>query len=327
MFLIFNTCIISAQNLQVKVADVGAGLCVIAEIPNLQDSSDPYYMLYDVGRGCLDDINEMIPEEQPIDLIVLSHNDSDHIYDADKVLDEYLVKKILWSGFQRPDIGQWNELNEAINAEHPDELINLRVHQLPIGSTWVYGETYITFVAGFHVPPPQWGFSPSEESEYRNAGSIVMRIVHGQKSILLTGDMIGRHETDNFPNNGIIAAEKFVVANRFAVPIDSDLLVASHHGGNDASSIPFIESVNPEYVIFPSGSNDRYGHPRSAVAQRFLDSGVLLHNIFRTDKEDDESHAGHWEPDGVTGVVDGSGDDSVIISITSEGVISVGYEN
>ncbi|MFN1834787.1 ComEC/Rec2 family competence protein [Balneola sp. MJW-20] len=317
-----------AQDLKVKVADVGAGLCTIIEIPNPSDGTDPFYMLYDVGAGCRDDIQQMIPSDQPIDLMVLSHNDSDHISNADEILEVYEVRKILWSGFERPGIFTYEVVNEAISAEEDAEVINLGSTSLPIGSTWIFGDTYVTFVAGFNVPPESWGFSPSDASEYRNAGSIVMRVVHKGSSLLLVGDMIGRLENDaSFPEDSVVAAEAYVINNSGAVPIDSDILVASHHGGNDGSSVPFIQAVRPEYVIFPSGSRDTYGHPRATVAQRFLDFGVDINKIFRTDREDDETHPGHWEPNGDTGVNDRSGDDSVIITISEVGVISVRYEN
>jgi hypothetical protein len=86
-----------------------------------------------------------------------------------------------------------------------------------------------SMMKGGLTSPLDWEFTPSDASEYRNAGSIVIRVVYKGKSILLTGDIVGRHETESFPDSGIIAAEKFVYDNRFAIPINSDVLVASHH--------------------------------------------------------------------------------------------------
>lgn len=316
-----------AQPLKATVGDVGAGLCVIIEIPSDQPDQDSQFMIFDAGPGCIDHVNDIIPTDDDIDLLVLSHNDSDHISNADNILEEYQVNKIIWSGFERPGVGTYDDLVVALENEPGAEIINLGDNPLPLGTTWIYGNTYVTFVSGFSVPPVDWGFTPSMSSEYRNAGSIVMRVTNLGKSILMTGDMIGRHETDHFPEDGIIAAEAFVLKNRFAVPIDSDVLIASHHGGNDASSYPFIKTVSPEYVIFPAGSRDNFGHPRATTAQRFLNFGVKAENIFRTDRDDDEDNEKHWEPNGNTGINDPSGDDSISISITEEGVISVEYKN
>lgn len=320
--------VIFSQSLELTIADVGAGLCIIGELPNETDSSDPFYLIYDAGFGCDDAVSSIIPTDQEIDLLVLSHNDSDHIATADDILNEYQVKKIIWSGFERPTIGTWNDVNQAINDEGGAEIINLKTDSLAIGSTEMYGQTYVTFVSGFHVPPDDWGFLPTNASEYRNAGSIVIRIVYKGKSILLTGDMIGRHEEGNHPEHHVIAAEKFVLDNRFAVPIDSDVLVASHHGGNDASSYSFIQAVDPEYVIFSAGSHDNYGHPHAGVAQRFLNSGVSLDYIFRTDLGDDESKFTHWENENtIPGNSDPSGDDDILITIDEDSNVVVRYSN
>jgi len=77
-----------------------------------------------------------------------------------------------------------------------------------------------------------------------------MRIVYGGKSILLTGDMVGRHESDSDPEEHVIAAEEYLIENRHAIPIDSDVYVASHHGGNDASSYPSFKlwTLNTLYL-------------------------------------------------------------------------------
>ena len=283
-------------------------------------------MVYDAGFGCIDHVALLIPQDQDIDLLVLSHNDSDHIATADDILKAYRVLNILWTGFERPGVQNWVDVNDAIENESGASVVNIRTDTPAIGSTRILGETYLSFVAGFHVPPEEWGFAATQTSEYRNAGSIAMRITHKGKSILLTGDMIGRHENDDQPEYHIIAAEKYVMDNRFAVPINSDVLVASHHGGNDASSYPFIQAVSPEYVIFSAGSHDGYGHPRSAVAQRFLNSGVSLANIFRTDFGDDESKPEHWENESsITGHSDGTGDDNILITISDTGELKVNY--
>lgn len=320
--------VLYSQSAELTVVDVGAGLCVIANLPNPANSTDSFYIIYDAGQGCYDEVQSTIPENQKIDLMVLSHNDSDHIANADDILKVYDVKKIIWSGFERPEISTWNDVNQAINDETEAEIINLRTDTISIGSTEIFGETYITFVAGFHVPPDEWGFTASNASEYRNAGSIVIRIVYKGKSILLTGDMVGRHEEGGLPDHHVIAAEKYVLDNRFAVPINSDVLVASHHGADDASSYPFIQAVNPEYVIFSAGSHDGYGHPRATVAQRFLNSGILLENIYRTDLGDDETKPEHWENEStIPGHSDPSGDDNIIITIDDDSNIEVHYED
>lgn len=315
-----------SQAVTVTVFDVGAGLCVVGEFPHESDSTASYFMVYDAGFSCDEKVQTVIPSDAQIDLMVVSHNDTDHIATADHILQAYEVKKILWSGFERPDIDQWVGLNQAIDNETGVEVINLKTNILHIGSTYLFGQTFVTFVAGFHRLPDDWGISPPQRSEYRNAGSIVMRIVYQGRSILLTGDMVGRHEDGNHPEEHVIAAEKYVIENSAAVTIDSDVLIASHHGGNDASSYPFIQAVSPKYVIFSAGSHDNYAHPRASVAQRFLNSGIKLEDIFRTDLGDDETKPEHWENEStIQGISDSNGDDNIAIRLTKDGEVIVEY--
>lgn len=175
----------TAQDVTVTVFDVGAGLCVLGEFPNEADSTDSYYMIYDAGLSCDDKIQSEVPIDEQIDLMVLSHNDTDHIATADHILDMYDINKVIWSGFERPDTDQWVDINEAIDNETGAEIINLRTDTLHIGTTYLFGQTYLTFVAGFYIPIEEWGFTPLQSSEYRNAGSIVMRIVFRGSSIHL----------------------------------------------------------------------------------------------------------------------------------------------
>lgn len=60
----------------VRVVDVGAGLCCVVKIPG--DDGDDFYLVYDAGKGnlAMRVINELVPDNEPIDLLVLSHTDS-----------------------------------------------------------------------------------------------------------------------------------------------------------------------------------------------------------------------------------------------------------
>jgi competence protein ComEC len=96
------------------------------------------------------------------------------------------------------------------------------------------------------------------------------------------------------------------------VPLDADVLVGQHHGGDNSSSACFIEAVTPRFVVFPAG-NARHGHPRARAAQRFLDRGVVRANIFRTDRGDDEPGDEEWDVGLEPGCTDRPGDDDVEI--------------
>ena len=201
--------------------------------------------------------------------------------------------------------------------------INLRYFEYPMGATYRFGDVFVTMVCGFHKPPASWGLSGAKE---RNGGSIVIRLVYKNKSILFCGDAVGRYKGD--PNDVCIATEKFMVENLSVIAIDSDVIIAPHHGADNASSVKFIEAVTPEYVIFSAGHDNQ--HPTNAAAERYIvDGNVPLVNIFRTDLGDDETDDGpyEWAHGRVNGHTDPTGDDDIDILIRSNGAIDVQYRN
>jgi hypothetical protein len=106
-------------------------------------------------------------------------------------------------------------------------------------------------VFGLHKPPSSWGLISN--SEKRNAGSIVIRLVYKGKSILFCGDSVGRH--NDGPPDQHIAAEKAMVDNSEIITIDSDVIIEPHHGADNESSKKFIEEVAPSTSSLPPGTN------------------------------------------------------------------------
>ncbi len=305
----------------VRVIDVGAGLCVVVKMPG------DHYMVYDAGNftdggnRCFEGVAEVIPDGEEIDLMVLSHSDADHLGAVDEILDAYKVNRIIRSGFIR-STNTWRAANDAIELEVAGEGardINLRVSEFPPGATYRFGETFVTVVAAFHKPPADWDIIST--SEKRNAGSIVIRLQYKGKSILFCGDAVGRHLND--PPDSLLATEKFMLDMSPAIPIDSDVLIAPHHGADNGSSTAFIQAVSPRHVIFSAGH--KHQHPRASTAQRYRDNGVSVNRMFRTDLGDNEG--GNEWTHGSTSQRDPVGDDDVDILIRANGQIVVEYRN
>ncbi len=306
----------------VRVIDVGAGHAAVVRMPG------DHYMVYDAGhwsgggRTAFEGVAAVIPEGENIDLMVLSHSDADHLAAVDEILDAYDVKKIIRSGLERTT-GTWQTADGAIQAARNsgDTLdINLKFFEFPPGATYRFGDVFVTMVAGFHEPPTDWG--SLSKSERRNAGSIVIRLQFKGKSILFTGDAVGRHIGD--PADALIATEKFMVENSEVIEIDSDVLIAPHHGADNGSSTAFIQKVSPTWVIFPAGHAHK--HPRTVAAQRYLDAGVDIAKMLRTDRGDDEGTE-EWDHGRQPGHSDPARDDDVDILIRPNGEIVVSYRN
>lgn len=136
----------AAQDAYVRVVDVGNGLCVIARAPGGET------LLYDAGHSgsfCPDAVRELIGS-RPLDIIVLSHSDSDHISDGRAILRANGARLILHPGDTRS--GQMLEdLREEIEAQDAAEAeVRTMVSNPPgFGDTFPLGEATVRFVAGW----------------------------------------------------------------------------------------------------------------------------------------------------------------------------------
>ena len=62
------------------------------------------------------------------------------------------------------------------------------------------------------------------------------------------------------------------------------LPIAPHQGLDDVGSGAFIQTISPQWVIFPAVHKQE--HPRYMVAQRYLAAGVDASAMLRTDRHD-----------------------------------------
>lgn len=102
----------------------------------------------------------------------------------------------------------------------------------------------------------------------RNDQSCVLMIQAGEHKVLLTGDIEKR-------------SEKQLISS-YGEDLRADLMLVPHHGSKTSSSIEFLQTVNPKYALIPVGYQNRYGHPKQAVLQRYQDLGIA---ILRTEQD------------------------------------------
>jgi competence protein ComEC len=82
--------------------------------------------------------------------------------------------------------------------------------------------------------------------------SVVLRVVYGDVSFLLTGDIFVEGES------GLVQRD---------AELDSDVLKVAHHGSRSSSSPPFLEAVSPAVAVVSAGSDNRYGHPHAETME------------------------------------------------------------
>ncbi|OZC01140.1 hypothetical protein BSZ36_18640 [Rubricoccus marinus] len=309
--------------------DVGQALSVVAALPG------GHYVVFDAGddvRGnpVLDGVREVVPDDEDIDLLVISHPDVDHLNDALSLLDAYRgrVRRVVRTGFLEGASQTWRRLDSTITARaEAGELVdvNLQRTELPPGATYRYGDAFVTFLAGAPEPPDDWGLTG--RSERKNAISVAARISYRGGSVLIAGDAFGRArgtseaaESTERMMEAAAATERDMIAFAPVVPLASDVLVAAHHGADDASSAAFIGAVDPTWVVFSAGEG--HGHPRRTTAERFVAAGVAPWRILRTDAEDPAEDK-EWARDDWPRPAGAGGD--VDVAITGGGHVFVRY--
>ncbi|WP_245538993.1 DNA internalization-related competence protein ComEC/Rec2 [Thioflavicoccus mobilis] len=130
----------------------------------------------------------------------------------------------------------------------PDELAELRAEPCRAGQRWRWDGVAFAVL------------HPDGPGPRGNDASCVLRIAGGGTGLLLTGDI------------GAGVEERLV--ERLGRDLQSDLLVASHHGSATSSSAAFLAAVAPRDVIYSSGFANRYGFPADTVRARVATTGA-----------------------------------------------------
>lgn len=101
-------------------------------------------------------------------------------------------------------------------------------------------------------------------SEDSNAQSCVVKVTDGESSLLISGDI------ERASEYALLNMEK----NDDYHNVKADLLIAPHHGSNTSSTNVFIETVNPNAVIYTQGFENRWKFPSHDVTTRYASHNV-----------------------------------------------------
>ena len=193
--------------------------------------------------------------DRSLDLVLMTHLDSDHSNGLLEVLDRYAVGAVL-SGPQPPDNkmrAQWEQ----------------RLHKHSIAPVEVSAGYVIDLGDGVELEV----LNPHGERPFGdfNNDSLVMRLTYGDVSFLLTADIEQEAE------------ERLVVSD---AQLGSTVLKVAHHGSNTSTIPRFLDTVNPAIAVVSAGLDNPYGHPAPAVMER-LEAAVGAENVYRTDLQGD----------------------------------------
>lgn len=239
--------------LRVKFFDIGQGDAIFIQAPNGNQ------ILIDGGpdTGVLEKLGgELGFFDRSLDLVVLTHPDRDHLGGLLDVLERYSVDAVLITGVKRAttDFQIW----EKRLAEKRTPAI--------IGKTGMWAE--VSPGVGIIILSPEQNLA-DKAGEKTNNTSIVLKLVYGNTSYLLTGD-IERPIEELLVYKGL--------------NLNADILKAAHHGSKTSSSENFLRAVSPQAVVVSVGRRNPYGHPHAEVVRRLGQHGI---KVFRTDLEGD----------------------------------------
>ncbi|MCI0865132.1 MAG: DNA internalization-related competence protein ComEC/Rec2 [Chloroflexi bacterium] len=237
--------------LHVYFFDVGQGDSILIVTPTGRQ------VLVDGGPGAESAVRALdgalSPVDRSLDLVVLSHLDEDHSRGLLKVLERYRVGAVL-SGPDRPNHAMQPEWSASLERQGIDNVVVEQGYRVELEPG-----------VALEVLNPQPG--PSQMSSTPNNGAVVLRLVYGDVSYLLSADVEAEAEA------------RMVEQVR---DLESTVLKVAHHGSRTSSSPAFLRRVNPVLAVISSGDNNQFGHPHQEVVTR-LGQAVGPLGIFRTD--------------------------------------------
>lgn len=227
--------------LKVVFLDVGQGDSIYIETP------DGHQMLIDGGADAsvISKLSAVMPYgDRSIDVVLSTHPDADHIGGLPDVLDTYRVSTFIENGVTA-DTKIYQNLEQKIVNNKINKVIAMRGNSIILDK-----EKNIHFDILF----PDRDVSNFDS----NDASIVGRLVYGNESFMLTGD-------------ATVYTENLIKWNESNQTLKSQVLKLGHHGSHTSSSLPWLESVNPEISIISAGKDNRYGHPHKNILDRLKD--------------------------------------------------------
>src|SRR5204862_6933816 len=233
---------VHAQTLELGFFDVGQGDAALIVTP------EGKRVLIDAGPGA----SPVVPYLQShhydtLDLIVASHNHTDHIGGMVAVIGSAVVRAYLDNGIPHTTATYQGTLRTV--AGSGAQYLQATARSISVGS------------ARLRVLPP-----PSRQVDQNN-GSVGVLLEYGEFRALLTGDS----EQD----------ELGYWLQHESVPRVTVVKVA-HHGSRNGTTAAWAQATRPQVAVISVGAGNSYGHPAPQVIDLWQSAGA---RVYRTDRD------------------------------------------
>lgn len=245
------------------VLNIGQGDALFIESPT------GVQVLVDGGsdRALLSEIPHILPwYDRHIDMLIVTNPDKDHYEGFIPLLQNYSVDVVVESGTNSPT-PTYALLEKEIKDKNIPEFFGRRGETVDIG-----GGAYIQIL-----------FPDRDVSGLTsNDGSLVMRLVYGETSVLLQGDSTAKIEHYLL---GLDSSKSLRTSD-----LQSTILKLGHHGSKTSSSEEYVKVVAPQIAVASSGQNNSYGHPHKETLDTLaklkipvLDTCTMGRIVFHSD--------------------------------------------
>jgi competence protein ComEC len=233
--------------------DVGQGLAAVVQTRShtlVYDTGPRFSENFDTGSAVvIPFLNQH--GVQKIDRLIVSHGDNDHIGGTHSILSAIPVTDV------------YTSVPDKLAKKTPKTIATVKTIRCSNTQSWEWDGVVFKML---HPPIPSGSAQTSKNSFQGsfqgNDGSCVLHIEAPGGSILLTGDI---HKK----------SEQHLIKN-YPKQLTASILVVPHHGSKTSSSNDFIQAVEPQYALFPSGYRNRFGHPAEVVTDRYLKQRIKM---------------------------------------------------
>ena len=247
------------KNLYVTILDVGQGSSALIELPRgkrilVDGGGFSYFADFDTGEYIVAPFlwRKKIMD---IDIVVLSHPESDHMNGLVYIFKNFKVKKFIKNCDTRK-ISAYKDLMKAVSLNHSElEIIDNREKKIKISGTCL--DFFNPFIKCSKADEPHKNL---------NNNSVVFRLSFKKTSILFTGDIMEDAEKK--------------IASAKNKNLQSNVLISPHHGSSTSSSDFFLDKTAPQSVVISCGWHNRFHFPHLSVIKRYRERKI---KIFRTD--------------------------------------------